>query len=308
MTTISLRPITVENWRDCIALSVAPEQERFVASNLYSLAETRFNPEKRPCAIYADETMVGFVMYGRDLDDGRYWIVRFMIDHREQGKGYGKAALRLVTERLATFTDCDAILLDYETENVAARRFYGGVGFRETGTDAAGQIIAALDVRPLRADAARAELGMEGPAVTFVEETNDDAAMYVYDRLQRYNDTQSPPMRAAHLAADAPQPLHLFLKDADGRVWGGVIGRTVWDWLEISYLWVDDRLRGQRFGTLLMERVEEAARRRGCNYVVVETFSWQARGFYERLGYRVISVLDDSPPGFADYRFRKDFA
>jgi ribosomal protein S18 acetylase RimI-like enzyme len=207
-----------------------------------------------------------------------------------------------------TFPDCDTIWLDYEPDNEAARRLYAGCGFHETGTDESGQIVAALDVRPLRTTVVGERAASASPVVTVVEEANDDAAMYVYDRLQRYNDAQSPPMRAAHLAADAPQPLHLFVKDADGRVWGGVIGKTVWDWLQIDYLWVDERLRGQGYGTLLMAGIERAARQRGCNHAVVETYSWQARGFYEGLGYRVISVLEDSPPGYADYRFRKDFA
>jgi diamine N-acetyltransferase len=307
MTSISLRPITAENWRECIRLTVAPEQQRFVATNVHSLAEARFHPELRPCAIYADETMVGFLMYGRDPDDGRYWIIRFMIDHRQQGRGYGSAAVRAVIARLATFPDCDMILLDYKPDNEAARRLYAGAGFHEAGTDPSGAIIAALDVRPVRAASARTQT-TESPAATLHEETDDDAAMYVYDRLQRFNDAQAAPMREAHRSAHAPQPLHLFLKDAEGRVRGGVIGKTVWDWLQIDYLWVDEWLRGQGYGTRLMESIEQAARRRGCNHAVVETFSWQAHGFYIGLGYHVISVLKDSPPGFADYRFRKDFA
>jgi diamine N-acetyltransferase len=306
--TVSLRPITTENWRECIRLAVLPEQQRFVATNVHSLAQARFFPELRPCAIYADETMVGFVMYLRYPDNGRYWIMRFMIDHQQQGRGYGKAAMRLVIERLATFPDCDAIWLDYMPENEVARRLYTGCGFQAIETDDSGAIVVALDVRPLRAATATERDISKPPVVTVIEEANDDAAMYVYDRLQRFNDAQSPPMRAAHLAADAPQPLHLFLKDTDGRVWGGVIGKTVWDWLQIDYLWVDERLRGQGYGTLLMAGIEAAARRRGCNHALVETYSWQARGFYEGLGYRVIYVLEDSPPGGADYRFRKDFA
>ncbi|HEY8601681.1 MAG TPA: hypothetical protein VIL85_24860, partial [Thermomicrobiales bacterium] len=68
--TVSLRDVTKENWQECIKLKLTPEQEHFVASNTYSLAESKFMPTFIPQAIYANmdgiegETMVGFVMYG----------------------------------------------------------------------------------------------------------------------------------------------------------------------------------------------------------------------------------------------------
>lgn len=67
--TIALRDVTKENWQACIGLRLAPEQEHFVASNAYSLAESKFMPTFIPQAIYAQATpggeaiMVGFAMY-----------------------------------------------------------------------------------------------------------------------------------------------------------------------------------------------------------------------------------------------------
>lgn len=68
--TIILRDVTKENWQACVGLRLAPEQEHFVASNAYSLAESKFMPTFIPQAIYARATpndaerMVGFAMYG----------------------------------------------------------------------------------------------------------------------------------------------------------------------------------------------------------------------------------------------------
>ncbi len=62
--TMTLREITRENWLQCVRLKVAPEQEPFVAPNGVSLAQSKYEPEWVPLALYDDDEMVGFVMYG----------------------------------------------------------------------------------------------------------------------------------------------------------------------------------------------------------------------------------------------------
>jgi diamine N-acetyltransferase len=71
-----------------------------VASNLYSLAESKFQSNMKPLAIYHDEVMVGFLMYGIDPDDDNYWVYRLMVDREFQRKGYGKGAMKLLLEHL----------------------------------------------------------------------------------------------------------------------------------------------------------------------------------------------------------------
>jgi len=61
--TVTLRPVTADNWKQCVGLSVEPEQKLFVAPNAYSLAEAAYEDGCVPLAIYHDETMVGFAMY-----------------------------------------------------------------------------------------------------------------------------------------------------------------------------------------------------------------------------------------------------
>ena len=68
--------------------------------------------------------MVGFLVYGKDPADGRYWLYRFMIDRRHQGKGYGKAALQKLIEHLRALPDCAAITVGYQPENLVAERLY----------------------------------------------------------------------------------------------------------------------------------------------------------------------------------------
>lgn len=84
----TLKPITKDNWHAAIRLEVAPEQRKFVASNLYSIAQSQFEPGTVLLGIYnEDETMVGFLMYGPYHDE--MWIWRLMVDQQYQGRGYG---------------------------------------------------------------------------------------------------------------------------------------------------------------------------------------------------------------------------
>jgi len=82
-------------------------------------------------AIYADQTMVGFIMYNdRPLDDGTYRISRVMIDHRYQGRGYARASVEQVIQRMRQIPDCQAIVLDYSPHNTAATHLYAALGFQ----------------------------------------------------------------------------------------------------------------------------------------------------------------------------------
>ncbi|MGF7050816.1 diamine N-acetyltransferase [Paenibacillus sp. DS2015] len=140
---ISLKSIEKSNWEECIQLKVREDQEDNMASNLYSIAEVQFLNGFICKAIYLDEAMIGFVMYGMDPDDNNYWIYRFMIDERYQNNGYGKKALQLVVEEINIQENkTDKLLLGYSNSNETARRLYRSVGFVETGIAPWGEMIA----------------------------------------------------------------------------------------------------------------------------------------------------------------------
>ena len=80
---------------------------------------------------------------------------------------------------------------------------------------------------------------------------------------------------------------------------------TQWNWLFIKLLWVSEELRGQGFGRALMSSAEQEALARGCTNIYLDTFSFQARDFYERLGYEVFGQLTDFPPGHKRYFLQK---
>jgi GNAT superfamily N-acetyltransferase len=112
------------------------------------------------------------------------------------------------------------------------------------------------------------------------------------------------------LSADAlpgfgpPEPLSVLLHDAENRLVGGLIGRTFWEWLVIELLWIAPSRRGAGHGTRLVTLAEDEARRRGCHHARVDTYTFQAPGFYERCGYRRFAALD----GFAHGQERLSYA
>jgi GNAT superfamily N-acetyltransferase len=95
----------------------------------------------------------------------------------------------------------------------------------------------------------------------------------------------------------------LRLDTSDGVLAGGLSGVISWGWLFIDALWVDAAARGQGVGRTLMARAETHAAAEGCHAVWLDTF--QARGFYEALGYTMFGALDDYPEGQTRHFMRK---
>jgi diamine N-acetyltransferase len=143
---ITFRPVTRENFAAVIKLAVTPEQAEFVAPNLYSLAEAYVESKWTPLAIHAGDQLVGFAMFGRDDETGRWWIMRYMIDADYQGRGYGTAALPGLIDLIVECHGCSELFLGYEPSNEVARRLYARMGFAPTGEMTGGEIVARLDL------------------------------------------------------------------------------------------------------------------------------------------------------------------
>lgn len=144
---VRLKDVTEDNWRAVIGLKLEPEQEGLVASNLYSLAESKFDPGARPRAIYAGKRVVGFLMYDvvkTKANRQEAVIYRFMIDRNHQGEGYGRAALSLALDEIRAIPHIRKVTIGYMPENPFAKQFYASFGFVEVGQDDEGEMIAEL--------------------------------------------------------------------------------------------------------------------------------------------------------------------
>ncbi|MGW7516660.1 GNAT family N-acetyltransferase [Streptomyces sp. NPDC054796] len=126
----------------------------------------------------------------------------------------------------------------------------------------------------------------------------------IEERLDATNSVLSPVMRALRgTPADEEEPVQLFaLTGENGEVAGGLVGYAWGHWLHVDLLWVDERHRGQGLGSRLMAEAEALARERyGCAHSRVETWDFQAPDFYQKLGYAIVGVVEDYPPGCTDH-------
>ncbi|MGH4122621.1 MAG: GNAT family N-acetyltransferase [Clostridium sp.] len=109
----------------------------------------------------------------------------------------------------------------------------------------------------------------------------------IVNRLIEYN--------LSHIELNIVKHIAIFVNDEGGYKIGGISAETHGNWLEISLLWVDEKLRGQKIGSKLLKDVEAEAIRRGCKYSFLDTFSFQAKDFYVKLGYKEVFTLEEYP-------------
>jgi ribosomal protein S18 acetylase RimI-like enzyme len=127
---------------------------------------------------------------------------------------------------------------------------------------------------------------------------SDSLKQVVVDHLDAYN--------IAVTGFQEYSPVNLFLRDTGDEVVGGLLASIWGGVMFIRILWVSEALRGQGFGQRLVEMAERRAAERGCRRVFLDTFSFQAPGFYQKFGYQVYGRAEDWPDGHAHLFLRKD--
>jgi diamine N-acetyltransferase len=146
VTEVAVEPVDASNWRAVAKLSVTPEQQRWVVPVIRYLALCAYGDLGwNANAIRIGDDVVGFVMDGTEDSDDAYWIGGFVIDHRSQGRGLGRAAMEILIER-GRRSGRSTAALSYAPDNVAARDLYASLGFVETGEMEGDEIVARLDL------------------------------------------------------------------------------------------------------------------------------------------------------------------
>lgn len=100
--------------------------------------------------------------------------------------------------------------------------------------------------------------------------------------------------------------LCFVVRAPDGKVMGGIIGETHWDWFYVNLMWLPEELRRHGYGKQLLALAEDEARRRGARHAYLDTFSFQAPEFYKKYGYEVFGTLENFPQGHQRYFLTKD--
>lgn len=132
---------------------------------------------------------------------------------------------------------------------------------------------------------------------TVTETLTDRDRSELYERLLEYN--------LARIEDKNPKELGIFHHNDNGEKTAGLIGSTHGNWLEVDYLWVSEALRGKGIGSEILRVAEETAKSRGCKYVFLNTFGFQAPGFYEKHGYELKFVLTEYPLSGKRYYYTK---
>lgn len=132
--SLSLRPITRDNYEEVCELNVHPHQDDHLASNAFSIAEASFFPDLTTRAIYHEDIPVGFLMW--DVEDRpKVTILRFMVEAKHQGRGFGRGGLTLALKEIITDPLVTDIVICYHPDNPMAKDFYARFGFQEIGMD-----------------------------------------------------------------------------------------------------------------------------------------------------------------------------
>jgi GNAT superfamily N-acetyltransferase len=139
------------------------------------------------------------------------------------------------------------------------------------------------------------------PKITLTDAPDNDMLKALVKKLVDFNKVSSG-------RPHDYRSLTIFVTHPDSEeLLGGLWGGTSYSYLHIELLYLPEDLRGAGLGRQLMAQAEQEAIQRGCRGVWLDTFSFQTRGFYERLGYIVFGTLEDYPPGHSRFFLRKIF-
>ncbi|MGG4142562.1 GNAT family N-acetyltransferase [Paenibacillus algorifonticola] len=133
-----------------------------------------------------------------------------------------------------------------------------------------------------------------------INESNSADKKAVLNKLIAFNRKHFPKELSARY-----QEINLILKKDDGVVYGGLLGEVCWNWLEVHILFVDEELRKLGYGSQLLEEAERLAREKKCDFIKLDTLSFQALDFYKKHGYEVYGTIDNAG-GHQHYYLKKE--
>jgi len=137
-------PLLSRHQPPAIAMKQISEEKgkKYIVPIVYSIAESKYETHLRPLAILYLDQIIGFSMYCKDPDDGRYWLYVYMIDEAQQGKGYGKEGIKQLLKYIQKQEkDIHEVVIGHRPDNERAGYLYESAGFKKTGEIINGEII-----------------------------------------------------------------------------------------------------------------------------------------------------------------------
>ncbi|MDM5337435.1 GNAT family N-acetyltransferase [Fictibacillus enclensis] len=126
--------------------------------------------------------------------------------------------------------------------------------------------------------------------LNITQQWNQEDSEYIRSKLIEFN--------LANVPDDLKHPVKnvsFMVRDDEGNIWGGITGKIAWRQLYVDFLWLDESLRGKRYGEELLKRAEDVAREHNCSQIQLNTLSFQAPGFYQKYGFEVAGIIDGFP-------------
>ena len=167
-------------------MEVTPAQQEFVTAVSRYLALCHYEGLWQPLAVCRDEDVIGFLMWAVDPVDGSCWLGGIQIDHRQQGQGYGRAAVQAALALLAGEFGHRHFALSYNPANVVAQRLYHSLGFVETGEWEDDEMVA----RMIALAAAEKLTALD--TVRFFKERTDAPTWYAFVRFSTVTAAKPP--------------------------------------------------------------------------------------------------------------------
>lgn len=147
---LTIENINKNNYKEVLNLKVSKKQTNYIESVEECLKESKENHVYKPVAIYDDKRVIGFAMYGLFLDEGEYgrvWLDRFLISSENQGRGYGKQAVKILLKHLYNEYKYNKIYLSVYENNKGAIALYSKLGFDFNGElDINGEKVMAINL------------------------------------------------------------------------------------------------------------------------------------------------------------------
>jgi GNAT superfamily N-acetyltransferase len=136
-----------------------------------------------------------------------------------------------------------------------------------------------------------------GYIISFQEDPQTEAIEAIRSNLVTFNRLQ--------VGRDNYKPFLFTINNATEETIGGIVGEAYLGWLYIELLWVSEEIRNFGYGSKLLIAAETKAKEYGCQNAYLDTFSFQALGFYQKHGYTVFGELPDFPIGYSRYFLTK---
>lgn len=137
--------------------------------------------------------------------------------------------------------------------------------------------------------------------VTVTDKIDKEAYDRVVELLVEYNLSKTQKVKN-----EINKPIEIIVRDDGEKIIGGLYGRSIWGTLEIKTFVVKSESRNKGIGRKLIMEAEKEAKNRNCRFISLDTFSFQAPAFYEKLGFKKIGTETDFPKGFEKYYYRKE--